>query len=257
MNTPERPVALFTRYAQGRSHDLGSMDFKALVPAFFVYPTVVLYLVLAAASGYIALAERVQRAPLEAAFVLVATYLVYGLVWYVLHRWVLHSQWLFRSPLTARLWKRIHYDHHQDPHRMAVLFGSPVTTLPTIFVVTFPLGYVIAGLSGGWFALFCGLVITVLYEFCHCCMHLNYAPRHGWLRRAKTLHMAHHFHDEHGNYGIISFWPDVLFGTLYQQASDRERSATVFNLGYDTAAEEAYPWVAALSRGSSRKRPAE
>jgi sterol desaturase/sphingolipid hydroxylase (fatty acid hydroxylase superfamily) len=86
-----------------------------------------------------------------------------------------------------------------------------------------------------------------VYEFCHCIHHLNYSPKLRWLQRAKTLHMAHHFHNEAGNYGIISFWPDSLFGTLYEDAASRTRSATVFNLGYDDAAADRYPWVAALS----------
>ncbi len=251
MTSSDRPLAAFSRYAAGRSHDLGRMDFKALVPAFFLYPTVLLYLVLAAAAGGLALQAGIAREPVRAGAAVIATFIVYALVWYGLHRFVLHARLLYRSPLTARLWKRIHFDHHQDPHRMAVLFGSPVTTLPTIAAVTLPLGYAIGGWAGAWDALFAGLAITVIYEFCHCCMHLNYTPRQRWLQRAKTMHMAHHFHDETGNYGIISFWPDLLFGTLYRQPAERQRSATVFNLGYDSAAEQAYPWVAALSRSSN------
>ena len=59
-----------------------------------------------------------------------ATVLAYPAAWYAIHRFILHGRFLYRSRLTASLWKRIHFDHHQDPHRMDVLFGSPVTTLP-------------------------------------------------------------------------------------------------------------------------------
>jgi sterol desaturase/sphingolipid hydroxylase (fatty acid hydroxylase superfamily) len=242
-----RSISLFTRHARGRSHDLGKMDLRALVGAFFSYPTVLIYLALAAGSLWEAVRLGALRMPLQAALTVAATFLAYGLIWYVLHRWVLHSPLLYRSPLTARLWKRIHFDHHQDPHRMEVLFGHPLTTIPTIVAVTLPLGWVIGGPAGAGFALFSGFVFTLVYEFCHCCMHLNYAPRQAWLRRAKTLHMAHHFHDETGNYGIISFWPDLLFGTIYEQPSARPRSPTVFNLGYDDAAAARFPWVAELS----------
>jgi hypothetical protein len=65
-----------------------------------------------------------------------ATIFVYPLVWYVLHRFVLHGQFLYRSPLTAAMWKRIHFDHHQDPNDLSVLFGALYTTLPTIAIVT-------------------------------------------------------------------------------------------------------------------------
>ena len=38
--------------------------------------------------------------------------------------YVLHGRYLYRSSWTAALWKRIHYDHHQDPNDLHVLFGS-------------------------------------------------------------------------------------------------------------------------------------
>ncbi len=58
--------------------------------------------------------------------------------------------------------------------------------------------------------------------------------------------MAHHFHNENGNYGIISFWVDDLLGTQYEPGQ-KPRSKTVFNLGYDGAEADRYPWVKKLS----------
>ena len=252
MNRSYQSLAAFTRYASGRSHDLGRMNFKGLLAAFFVYPTVLLYLSLASVAAWAAWKAQVARIPLQAVLAVVVTFFIYAVVWYALHRFVLHGRLLYRSPLTARLWKRIHYDHHQDPHRMSVLFGAPITTLPTIAAVTLPLGWAIGGAPAAFSALFSGLMVTVIYEFCHCCIHLNYTPKARWLLRAKTLHMAHHFHNETGNFGIISFWPDSLFGTLYETGS-RGRSPTVFNLGYDNDAAADYPWVAALSAGAEGK----
>jgi hypothetical protein len=66
----------------------------------------------------------------------------------VLHRWVLHSRWMFKVPLLASTWKRIHYDHHQDPNHLEVLFGALHTTLPTIALATAPIGYAIGGFGG-------------------------------------------------------------------------------------------------------------
>ncbi len=256
MSSPgEKSLLLFSRHERGRSHDLGKMDLNGLVWAFFTFPTVLLYIVLGAVAGGLAVRYGVLGEPVRAAVVAVATFVVYAMVWYSLHRWLLHASWLYRSPLTARLWKRIHYDHHQDPHRMSVLFGSPITTVPTILLVTIPLGWAIGGEGGAAGAVFAGMVITLVYEFCHCIHHLNYAPRLAWLQRAKALHMAHHFHNEVGNYGIISFWPDRLFGTLYAEPGSRPRSPTVFNLGYDTATAKRYPWVAALSGHAPTRQP--
>ena len=251
--TDARSLLLFSRHARGRSYDLGKMDFRGLVGAFFTYPTVLLYLGLSAAAGYGAVRYGILRMPVQAIGLGILTFLVYAVVWYVLHRWVLHSTLLFRSPLTARLFKRVHYDHHQDPHQMAVLFGSPATTLPTIVAITWPMGWAVAGTAGSFCAVFAGVTITLFYEFSHCCCHLNYTPRQAWLVRVKRLHMAHHFHNEVGNYGIVSFWPDRLLGTLHEDPSTQPRSPTVLNIGYDEEAADRYPWVAALSASAAAK----
>jgi sterol desaturase/sphingolipid hydroxylase (fatty acid hydroxylase superfamily) len=169
----------------------------------------------------------------------------------MLHRWVLHGQYLYRSPLTAAVWKRIHFDHHQDPHDLGVLFGALYTTLPTIALITLPLGYSIGGLAGSMAALAAALLTTCFYEFVHSAQHLNFRPKSKMMQEMKRLHLLHHFHSEKGNHGITNFIADRLLGTYYVKARDLPKSATVFNLGYDEIAAERYPWVAQLS-GSIR-----
>jgi sterol desaturase/sphingolipid hydroxylase (fatty acid hydroxylase superfamily) len=245
---------LFTRQAEARVHDLGRMTFRELVPAYFTYPAVIAYLVLgfgglAWAAWLGALAQ-----PVRTGLAFASAILMYPVVWYVLHRFILHSRFLYRFPATARLWKRIHYDHHQDPNRLDVLFGSLTNTIPTILIATLPVGYLIGGWSAALTAAASGMLFTCVYEFCHCIQHLNFQPKHPWLKRIKKLHMAHHFHNENGNYGIISFWPDRLFGSHYEQMTEKPRSRTVYNLGYDDAEAARYPWVAALSQGRGRRR---
>lgn len=240
--------SLFTRKADARVHDLGRMTLRELVPAYFTYPAVIVYLALAAATIAAAVWFGAASIPLRTALAALSSVIMYPLVWYILHRWILHSRFLYRFPATARLWKRIHYDHHQDPNRLDVLFGSLTNTLPTLAIATMPVGYVIAGgWSGAFTAVASGLLMTCLYEFCHCIQHLNFQPKNPWLQEIKKLHMAHHFHNEDGNFGIISFWPDKLFRTYYADMRSVPRSPTVYNLGYDEAEAERYPWVAALS----------
>jgi sterol desaturase/sphingolipid hydroxylase (fatty acid hydroxylase superfamily) len=236
---------LFTRRADARANDLGRMTLRELIPAYFTYPAVVVYLVLSTAlvAGAVYLGALAQ--PLRTAAAFTAAILMYPLVWYVLHRWILHSRFLYRFSATARLWKRIHYDHHQDPNRLDVLFGSLTNTIPTILIATLPVGWWIGGPSAALTAAASGLLFTCVYEFCHCIQHLNFQPKSAWLKRIKKLHMAHHFHNENGNFGIISFWPDQLLGTHYEEMAERPRSATVFNLGYDEAEAARYPYVAA------------
>jgi sterol desaturase/sphingolipid hydroxylase (fatty acid hydroxylase superfamily) len=245
-----------------RSHHLDKMSLKQLVVAYAQYPAIVGYGLL----SLVAIAAYAWRpAPLvpTLAAIAVATF-VYPLVWYALHRWVLHSRWMFKVPFLAATWKRIHYDHHQDPNHLEVLFGALHTTLPTIAVATAPLGYWIgsywgaeAAFGGACAAFATGLLTTCFYEFCHCVQHLAYKPKSRWLAEAKKRHMAHHFHDETGNFGIVSFAWDKLFGTHYDRPERPEKSATVFNLGYTPEVAEKWPHVARLSGGVAQGHPRE
>ena len=229
----------------GRKHYLDRMTIRDLVAAYFAYPAIQAYLAL----GVLSSAVMVWQWPGigSAVAAVVATMMVYGLIWYGLHRFILHGRFLFRSPATAAMWKRIHFDHHSDPNDLGVLFGALHTTLPTIAIATLPLGWAIGGIGAAAAAFAAGLFITCIYEFCHCIQHLRFSPKLGWLKRVKRLHMAHHFHNEQGNYGITTFIWDRLFGSYYGRVSETPPSPTVRNLGYTPAEYERYPWVAELS----------
>lgn len=228
-----------------RNYRLDQMGLKELWGAFFMHYTVQVYVVLALISGYLAFSSMIAIIPMVLS--VISAIILYPLSWYVLHRFVLHGSFLYKSPLTAKTWKRIHFDHHRDPHDLNVLFGALHTTLPTIAVVTMPIGYLI----GGWPAMnmaFCaGLLITCFYEFLHCVQHLNYHPKLKFLHKIKMLHLRHHFHDERSNYGITNFIPDRLFGTYAPKVQGRKRSETVFNLGYTKEEVKRFPWVARLT----------
>lgn len=174
----------------GRKYFLDKMTMRDLVGAYFTHYAIMAYLVLSVATGAYALTAGGDPLRLALAALLVVP--VYPLAWYALHRWVLHGQWLYKLPATARLWKRIHFDHHRDPHDL---------------VVTVPLGWVIGGGPAGAAAAVCsGLLTTCVYEFVHCVQRLPFTPRWGVFKLMKKLHLAHHFHNEQGNYGITNFW---------------------------------------------------
>jgi len=236
-----------------REHHLDRMNLRQLVVAYFQYPAIMAYLALSAVSIGVWFAHPASagRTALAAGIAVV----LYPLVWYSLHRWVLHSRWMFKVPALAATWKRIHYDHHQDPNRLEILFGALHTTLPTIALATAPIGYAIGGIGGAAAGLAAGLLTTCVYEFCHCIQHLAYTPRHPLLVKMKQRHMAHHFHDETGNFGITNFFWDRLFGTSYAKVSDRKKSATVFNLGYTPEVAVKFPRVAELSGGVATGHP--
>lgn len=236
-----------------RSHHLDRMTLRELVVAYFQHPAIVAYL----ATALAAVGVYVWRpAPLGAtlAAMLVAG-LAYPLAWYALHRWVLHGRWMWRIKPLASTWKRIHYDHHQDPNHLEVLFGALHHTLPTVALVTAPIGWLIGGLGGAAAALATGLVTTCIYEFFHCIQHLAFKPRNRWVAAIKRHHMAHHFHDERGNFGITNYFWDRLFGTFYERSDRPAKSATVFNLGYTSEVADRHPHVRDLSGGLATGHP--
>src|ERR1700722_15224994 len=237
----------------GRSYDLGKMSFRDLAVAYSTYYAIHAYLIVAVISGAVAI--HVADSWIPVAVGGIAAIVLYPFAWYLIHRFILHSRSLYKSRWTAASWKRIHFDHHQDPHRLEVLFGALWTTLPTIAAVTVPVGWLLGGAAGAAAALSAGLISTCVYEFGHCIQHLNYKPRSAFLKKIKRWHLAHHFHSERGNFGIMSFIPDRLFGTWYDAARDVPRSATTFKLGYDRAEAGGYPFVAELTGALPLDRP--
>lgn len=237
-----------------RDYRLDRMTLGELWVAYVLYPAIQVYILLAAGSAYLSWRAAESVWPIAVAVLLVL--LVYPLAWYLLHRFVLHGSFLYRSPLTAGVWKRIHFDHHRDPHDLKVLFGALYTTLPTVFVIVVPIGWLVDGLAGASAAFCAGLVVTCFYEFCHCVQHLRYTPKSRFLQRIKKLHLRHHFHDEQRNYGITSFLPDKLFGTFEDGAKGQARSPSVFNLGYTREEVRRYPWVARLTPDLDEERAA-
>ena len=236
-----------------RSHYLDKMTLKELVVAYFQYPSIIVYLSLASICAVVWF--RFPAPLFNTAGAVLAAIVAYPLIWYGIHKYVLHSQWMYKVPILASTWKRIHYDHHQDPNHLEVLFGAVHTTLPTIALATAPVGYLIGGTGGALAAFGGGLVMTAFYEFCHCIQHLAYKPRLKFLAEMKSRHMEHHFHDEKGNFGITNFVWDKLFGTYYERVGGHQKSSTVFNLGYTPEVAARWPHVARLSGGVATGHP--
>jgi len=236
-----------------RSHYLDRMDLRGLVHAYFQHYTIIAYLALAA----LCVAGFVWRpaAALPTVIAFAAGVAVYPLVWHLLHQYVLHGKWMWRHKWLAPTWKRIHYDHHQDPNNLSVLFGALHTTLPTIAIATLPIGWLIGGFGGAMAALCAGLLTTCYYEFMHCIQHLAFKPKWKWVQHMKQRHNEHHYFDETGNFGITNYGWDRLLGTYYEKKDRPKRSATVFNLGYDETIAEQWPYVKDLSGGIASGHP--
>ncbi|MDQ3247273.1 MAG: fatty acid hydroxylase family protein, partial [Pseudomonadota bacterium] len=118
-----------TKGIWNRAHYLDRMTLKELWFAYFQHGAIIAYILLALACVAVWVVRPASLVATATSVALIVA--AYPLVWYALHRWVLHSNWMFKIPFLAATWKRIHYDHHQDPNHLEVLFGSLFTTLPT------------------------------------------------------------------------------------------------------------------------------
>ena len=107
---------------------------------------------------------------------------------------------MYKTPHLAKLWKRVHYDHHRFPNDLSVLFGGLHTTLPTILLVAGPIGWLIHGPAGAAGAIIGTVIMTCITEFLHAGEHLAFEPKSQFWKDIKKRHLAHHFHNEHGKF---------------------------------------------------------
>ncbi|MHA7872868.1 MAG: sterol desaturase family protein [Hyphococcus sp.] len=240
-------MRLFIGYKAWKEEEylLNRMTFSDLVRAYVTYPGIQAYAAIIVAMTIFGIVTMTD--PLRFLLSVSVGGLLFPLAWYFIHRFVLHGSWMYKSRHLASLWKRVHYDHHRFPNDLSVLFGGLHTTLPTILIVAGPVGWLIGGMPCAAGAIVGTLVMTCVTEFLHAGEHLAFEPKSEFWRVMKKRHLAHHFHNEDGNYGIAEFFWDKTFGTFYAETSDVPRSATARNLGYTDETAERYPWVKELT----------
>ena len=132
----------------------------------------------------------------------VAGLFVWTFVEYAVHRWIYHAVPFF---------EKFHDAHHEDPK---ALIGVPSFISSGIILAVFfvPLwltvGIVLAGgFTSGSLLGYAGYMLVH-----HASHHWTLKPG-GMLYRARVQHMAHHYHNTPGNYGVVtSFW-DHVFST--------------------------------------------
>ena len=90
----------------GRKHYLDKMNLGDLVRAYAAYPAIQAYVVLAVVAAGIVVGLGTDR-PIGLAVAMVATVVIYPVIWYLLHRYVLHGRYLYKRAATAAVWKRI------------------------------------------------------------------------------------------------------------------------------------------------------
>jgi sterol desaturase/sphingolipid hydroxylase (fatty acid hydroxylase superfamily) len=137
---------------------------------------------------------------------LLAGVVLFSLVEYAIHRWLLHN------PRTV--FYQLHAAHHIDPEKPAAFLfpTSLVILLPIWFLLTwihFPsASFFLCGFSGGYF--YFGMLHHVEHS-----TRINQIPFR-WLQKRWAAHSVHH-HIDQSNFGVMtSFW-DYVFGTQQRQ----------------------------------------
>lgn len=240
-------MRLLIGYKAWKENDylLNRMTFDDLIRAYVTYPGMQIYAAMVIIAVGTALWTVDDWLMMLVAFG--AGALVFPISWYVTHRFILHGSWMYKTPFLAKFWKRVHYDHHRFPNDLSVLFGGLHTTVPPILLIAGPIGFLIGGVAGAAAGIAGMLVMTCYTEFLHAGQHLAFEPKSAFWKRIKELHLAHHFHNENGNFGIAEFFWDRCFGTFYAKKEDKPRSATARNLGYTSETAKQYPWVKELT----------
>lgn len=166
-----------------------------------------------------------------------------ALLEYLIHRFALHNQIFYRHPVTARIWRHLHYEHHMSPTDTASMIGPPQYAIPVMLIVTMTLGWGIGGLPSAAAAVAIGFWLILAYEYAHAYAHLVTDPKWPYGKMLRHAHMLHHFHNEKGNFGVTSPLFDWVFGTYYTDPAKVARCPTAKNLGYTAEQARKYPWA--------------
>jgi sterol desaturase/sphingolipid hydroxylase (fatty acid hydroxylase superfamily) len=174
------------------------------------------------------------------------------LVEYCIHKFIEHGSLMYKIKPTAAIWKRIHYDHHQNPANPAVLLAAPEHVIVGNLLCSVPIGLIAGGFEGVGATVGLGLFWAGVVEVVHANAHVPVLPDWRYLRYLKALHLMHHFRNETVNFGVTSPVFDMLFGTYHPVDRPLPRSASVRNLGYGAEQARRYPFLSELN---SRQSP--
>jgi sterol desaturase/sphingolipid hydroxylase (fatty acid hydroxylase superfamily) len=170
---------------------------------------------------------------------------------YCIHRFISHGSLMYKIKPTAAIWKRIHYDHHQNPANPAVLLAAPQQVIGGSILFAVPIGWIAGGYQGAAAAVAVGLFHAGVVELVHANAHVPVLPDWRYFKYLKSLHLLHHFRNETVNFGVTSPAFDRLFRTYHGTDRPLRRSASVRNLGYGAEEAQHYPWLSELNKKQS------
>jgi 4-hydroxysphinganine ceramide fatty acyl 2-hydroxylase len=141
---------------------------------------------------------------------LAAGVLVWTLIAYLLHRFLLHSR--PQAPALRAVVEQLHLGHHREPQDEVKITVPVFASLPVAggLLALFRL------ISGSWEVAALLLVGStagyLYYETVHFWIHCGARPGR-WLRPQRADHMFHHFRDQQRCFGVTTPLWDRLLGT--------------------------------------------
>lgn len=142
--------------------------------------------------------------------------LLFAVSEYVTHRFFFHLK-PPKNPVLLQLLKRLHYDHHEDPNNLKLLFLPVWYTAPQFLLVGF-IAFFITGHLYLTIAFITGAMgYQLYYEWKHYVAHRPIKPITPWGRMLKRYHLLHHFKSEHYWYGVTNPVMDRLLGTMKEE----------------------------------------
>ncbi|MBM7702466.1 hypothetical protein JOC83_001300 [Bacillus iocasae] len=146
---------------------------------------------------------------------------------YMTHRFLFHMK-PPKHPLFLKFMKRIHYDHHEFPDDLKLLFLPIWYSFPQMVAVSLVVGLISNSTYG--FAMFTGLSLALLYyEWVHYVAHRPIKPKTAFGKWMKKVHLWHHFKNEHYWFGVTNPTLDYMMGT-FKDEREVEKSETARKL---------------------------
>lgn len=154
--------------------------------------------------------------------------LIYAISEYITHRFLFHMK-TPTNPFLLKTIKRLHFDHHQKPTDLHLLFLPMWFSLPS-FLLSGIIFYLITSNLQMTLAFLVGIIGYFLYyEWKHFIAHKPLQPLTKLGKEIKKAHLWHHFKNENYWYGVTHTTFDKTLGTYKDQALV-EKSETARNL---------------------------
>ena len=180
-----------------------------LTPLVF-YTAVILWLFIASRNEALSLTTSLV--------LLVSGLFSWGLIEYVLHRFVFHYD--ASSELGRKIVYAVHLSHHDNPDSRGQIFASLVISAPVAAAYLLLARFT----TGSWRAvayLFTGLLVGYFYyEWLHFRSHHRRAKLR-FVRYLTKYHLLHHYQTPGLRFGVSSPLFDILFGTFRPVRSHR------------------------------------